>query len=204
MAKRSACIFCRRRDIPLSKEDVLAKWIAREYGKSVFMQITSRNTGAVRVAKNNLGFISKTPCERCNNGWMSRLEKEAQPIIVKMMRAASFLITTSEKLTLARWILKTAIMYELTQPDARYFNATDRYNLFKSLLLPPSTLIFAAQFISRSRLQNSFATGVKTRTSRPPLAVKHDNNLLEVDAFTATFVIEAFAIQIFTLRRPPK
>src|SRR5256885_10757883 len=111
------CIFCRRNDSEPSKEDVLAKWIAREWPrgkKSRFRYQTGRfgtsSPDAVWENVGNLGVVTKGPCKRCNNGWMSVLEEKAKPILKPLMRGEASTITTDQKLWIARWTIKTVIM----------------------------------------------------------------------------------------------
>lgn len=48
-------------------------------------------------------------CQDCNNGWMSRLEA-AQPILIPLIdrRRPIASLTTEEKLTVSKWVAKTA------------------------------------------------------------------------------------------------
>ncbi|CAM4299790.1 hypothetical protein KIPE111705_46905 [Kibdelosporangium persicum] len=54
----------------------------------------------------------KIVCANCNNGWMSRLEQDAKPLLVHLFRAHGRLIPIEEdaQITLARWAYKTAVV----------------------------------------------------------------------------------------------
>src|SRR5882724_3160928 len=94
MPEYSTCIFCNQNDSKPSREDVLARWIAREFPN------TRWNVRRVKfpmgdpenpqsedkfVTHGNLGMISRAPCERCNNTWMSALESGVKPILAPLM-----------------------------------------------------------------------------------------------------------------------
>lgn len=55
-------------------------------------------------------FVSGRVCAGCNNGWMSDLETEAKPILIRLIADPSELSSLSEheRHTVARWTLKTA------------------------------------------------------------------------------------------------
>jgi hypothetical protein len=64
-------------------------------------------------------------CQRCNNGWMSELEKSIKPILGPMLRGWPTRITTDSQRLLSRWIEKTVLVYEFETPANMV--ATDDY-----------------------------------------------------------------------------
>jgi hypothetical protein len=62
-------------------------------------------------------FGSKKVCRDCNNGWMSRLESEAKPLILGLMHQKTHLLglTDEARVTLSRWAVKTAFMISVVQ-----------------------------------------------------------------------------------------
>jgi hypothetical protein len=57
----------------------------------------------------------KVVCEPCNNGWMSRLETEAQPFILDLLAGAGVLGAYGLQV-IGRWAVKTAMMFEFQHP----------------------------------------------------------------------------------------
>jgi hypothetical protein len=55
-------------------------------------------------------------CEDCNNGWMSRIENEAKPILVKMLKGKSFVLDKKSQAKLATWALKTMLVFNHGNP----------------------------------------------------------------------------------------
>ncbi len=57
-------------------------------------------------------FVSGRVCAGCNNGWMSDLETEAKPILIRLIADPRVLpsLSEAERHTVARWTLKTAVV----------------------------------------------------------------------------------------------
>lgn len=51
-------------------------------------------------------------CDKCNSGWMSRLEQAVRPILIPLIEGqrSVLALSASERLLLARWTAKTAYM----------------------------------------------------------------------------------------------
>lgn len=60
-------------------------------------------------------YTVKAVCGSCNNGWMSRLENHARSILTAMASGVVRL-TNVERKVLARWVTKTLIMWDHTNP----------------------------------------------------------------------------------------
>jgi hypothetical protein len=199
-AEYPECIFCSKHNQP-SKEDVLAKWIAREFpdrDKSRFEIRKGRFDDASWPdrqfeAVGNLGSITKGPCIPCNNGWMSALESRVRPILVPLMRGESRALAKPQLSVIAQWAVKTALMYEYMRytEEARYFTAEHRTALYKSLAIPPNTRVFAARYVGDSATyqiggQIPHFPGAKIR------------------AHSSTIAIKQFAVQVFSFRWLPE
>lgn len=78
-------------------------------------------------------------CETCNNGWMSRLETAAQPLLVSMIQGAESVILDAEnQRTVTAWATKTAMVFEhtLSLPTADIYWSAEERAAFRS---PPHT-----------------------------------------------------------------
>jgi hypothetical protein len=52
----------------------------------------------------------KDVCERCNTGWMSRLEASARPILTPIILGTSVTLRVTDQPVLAAWVLKTSLV----------------------------------------------------------------------------------------------
>jgi hypothetical protein len=117
----------------MSKEHVWPQWMKR--GTAVQPTQVTRILGVAQTGPTELtentnivthknGSVLTTRvrevCADCNNGWMSHLETDVQPLIRRLaVRSYPFGVTTlapNEAATLSAWAVKTAWMYERATP----------------------------------------------------------------------------------------
>lgn len=108
------CIFCG--DTPTTREHIFPAWAARlveDAGPVAHSKLSERQgeppdsrtwpqapfTQTVRVV-----------CAQCNNGWMSRIESDAEQILRPMLTGFGRSMHGPAQEALARWALKTAIV----------------------------------------------------------------------------------------------
>jgi len=105
-----------------SREHVLAQWIRDEIEKpTLTYKHYLRNEGEVTShllrdhGLNNLAV--KIVCSGCNNGWMSRLEESAKPLVIGLMNQQTSLLQLSSRarITVSKWAAKTAFMIASAQ-----------------------------------------------------------------------------------------
>lgn len=207
------CIFCRKNDSEPSKEDVFARWIAREWPghkKAKFNTVGGRfgddgkpmeHADIVEYGSvGNMGLLTHGPCKRCNNTWMSDLENAAKPIMKPMMHGVDSTLTTDQQLILTKWAVKTAIMYEYREsqlrPKERYFKPVDRLALFERRAIPDQTYLFIGHYIGSYALWTSNAD--------IPLNIHFDGTRSDFPAYSFTFAVGHLAFQLFTFRWPVK
>ena len=201
MSNYRTCAFCLKNDSRPSREDVFAKWIAREFPGDEAWSAFEYETGQLRgKSRKIVGLICKRVCERCNYGWMSKLEDKAKPILLPLMHARKTTLSADDQLLLARWFIKTANTYDLTAKRKRecYFTADERHSLMNSLSLPPDTGIFIAQY--RGTIGNIIALESHMAPTRETLPKEHEQ-LLDTHGYAGTFVIKHLALQVFSFRR---
>ena len=197
-----SCIFCRQTDAPPSKEDVFAKWIAREWpdgAKSQFV-IEGGRTGQEFDekwgAKGNMGIVVTKPCERCNNGWMSRLEGRAIPILKPLLWGRATSLQIEDQLVIARWMVKTTMMYEFfRRRSPRFFQPKQRLEFFKHQSIPSRTMIWIGHYVGG---RDAWFID----TSDIPLDLSVEGSTVRGYAYSATFTIGQLALQIFAHRWP--
>jgi len=146
MPTKITCNFCGRRG-PRAKEHIWPDWLLRHLGLE---ESTMANThlaiagGAIsRRVQSASSMVYGCVCAACNNGWMSRLETLAKPILVELISSASSkeVLLGEEAEALAQWTFKTAIVrnagtnYRSIVPPAHY-----RY-LYEKKGIPPGVYV---------------------------------------------------------------
>jgi hypothetical protein len=120
MVNTSTCLFCKRKinNKNKSKEHIIADWLLEYLNiQDALIRPTIYNPF---MDKNTLGrnphpmseFKEGRVCAKCNNGWMSELESETMEILKQLMsgRILPKQLSETEKLTIAKWSFKTAIV----------------------------------------------------------------------------------------------
>jgi hypothetical protein len=137
----SGCLFCGRPwgEVRRSDEHVLPRWMRRYESGLLKASHTAYSAGFdlddqarefvelptfLTTKKSSLLTLkTREVCTDCNNGWMSRLEVAARPLIRQVAEAARtgepLSLAADEAKTLAIWCQKTATTYELTSDRPR-------------------------------------------------------------------------------------
>lgn len=101
------------RELPAERMSHVAGFGTTLSGQSFIELPTVTTTNKASV----LHVITREVCQDCNNGWMSRLEQTAKPLILSLVDAARdgtlLELNTEQRRILATWAQKTAITNEL-------------------------------------------------------------------------------------------
>jgi hypothetical protein len=138
---RDGCLFCGRPwgEARRSDEHVLPQWMRKhetdllkssQAGYSAGFDLDDQarefvELPALLTTKKSslLALKTREVCIDCNNGWMSRLEQAARPLIRRLAEAAQtsqpLALTVKEAKVLAVWCQKAATTYELTSDRPR-------------------------------------------------------------------------------------
>jgi hypothetical protein len=94
-----------------------------------------------------LSFKAKVVCgQHCNGGWMSRLERDARPFLVSMIRGNGRSYYDHGRELIAYWALKTAMMIDFAQePDLRCVPLSDYPALYQAQAVLPNTFVWLAK-----------------------------------------------------------
>ena len=126
MTEPRTCMFC---DSPAStKEDAWPLWIVRRFPAPLAVTVEAERKGVSLSPWRQTGFFAKvrSVCASCNNGWMSRLETEAKPAIEKVLSNDELILTEPERELIARWVLKTAMVFEAVGGKGWFYSAAER------------------------------------------------------------------------------
>lgn len=120
MKETEFCVFCGA--TPTNIEHVWPKWIGRYLGRTKTRFLNRTSTGTDRMFDGfSLTDRAKVVCEKtCNGGWMKALEDEASPVLKRMFdeKLSIRLASGDAQLSIARWVLKTAMMVQYTQEQS--------------------------------------------------------------------------------------
>jgi hypothetical protein len=203
MARYPHCIWCRRTDSPPSKEDIFAKWIAREWPdkKHSHFEVVGGTSGqtpdrAFR-AKGNMGLVTHGACESCNNGWMSAMETAVAQHLKPLMRGEPTVLDSAARLVITRWTLKTTVMYEYFMshahgPRERFFKPADRRAFFEYRIIPAHLFLFAGHHVGRNSLW------VSDRSS--PQTIKFEDSPDQCPGYSITFSVGQLVLHLFVYR----
>jgi hypothetical protein len=198
MSEYPFCEFCGLNDSPPDKEELVAKWIAREFPDAKW-SITKFSTGRQFTTQNHFGLTTRKVCRRCNNRWMSDLESKAKQVLAPMIHGNELLLDPNDQLTIAKWAMKSTIVYEIHDDREEYFfNRDDCHRLFASGSMPLNdTAIYLAYFDDPTPGQVRL-----TETRRKGLpAADERGQFPEIEIYCTTFAIKHFAMQVITLHR---
>lgn len=108
-----SCIFCGKEG-NLSKEHLWPAWLGKMYPrkgdeKHTLVSQTSMNKSLLRnTVYERLGHLfslkNRVVCCDCNNGWMSEVEDDTKPIILKMLNGPKLKISNAELKQLSFWV----------------------------------------------------------------------------------------------------
>jgi hypothetical protein len=119
-----SCAFCPN---PAdSREHIWPDWLRRredirEALPHVFAEQREASAPVITRAYRDQPYKMKArfTCGECNNGWMSRLEQDAEQILSVMLAGRARAMHSSQRARLAAWAFKTAVVFDYPAPHAR-------------------------------------------------------------------------------------
>jgi len=149
------CVGCGKpfTDVGRSREHILAQWLADEVEQpdltlKQYRHSEDRTENELLRSHDLRSFVIKNVCATCNNGWMSRLEGRAKPLLLDLMnmRASLLQLSSDDRTTLSAWAIKTAFMIASAQQSINSLP----WHLFRRLAgepqtVPPECIVLAAQ-----------------------------------------------------------
>lgn len=138
--KKGRCVFCE--GTGLTKQHVIPDWL-KEYfphnekdkriQKLVYHEFVNDSAiirPKVCVKPGHLGTNKiRNVCNVCNNGWMSKLEKEVKPLVIQLIQGNINGINKEKQSLLSRWIMLVNIMIEYTDVTTMAIPKEDRIKI---------------------------------------------------------------------------
>ena len=139
--------MCDARDVPRAAEHVYPRWLLARLGAA-----GHTFGGGVRADDLTVAEV----CASCNTGWMSGLEVSFRSVAFEQPRRGPLVETT--QLILARWFVKTAVLFHALAGSADRIPETDRHALRRGL---PETFSvrLARQPHAAARIDRALRTG---------------------------------------------
>lgn len=151
------CIFCQGRASTL--EDIWPQWLTKQFPLSdiSFMQaeLGGRNLGKWRNKTPKL-LQARCMCEKCNGGWMSKLEGQAKPIIKAILDNHVKTVDVSSQAIIAVWAVKTAMTLEAVKLQNKWFYTNDERRGLRILsAIPEGTFVWIAKCVNQPNIYSA-------------------------------------------------
>ncbi len=175
------CVFCNCKGHK-SKEHLWPRWMHRYLpleGNGENVREVSEHKWKDQVASKQLrrqGNLVTTKfrvvCKSCNSGWMSELENEVKPLLVKILNSEKVALDKNAQNLLARWVSVKVIVGEHAESDIYVTPLVDRVLLRSENKIPEYYAIFIGcheHQSSSSWLRISQTLAVSEEGPNPPL-----------------------------------
>ncbi len=149
----SSCIFCGGQ--PLTREHIWANWF-RAYlprtlpfyhsGRIVLNEDNTQTHSSKKIAGDPKSRKLRIVCNKCNNDWMSELQRATKPILIKLLHRQQISLTELRQRQLATWVAMTVICAEYLQPASVSIPVTARRWLFTKRTPPDNMRIWIGAF----------------------------------------------------------
>jgi hypothetical protein len=163
------CLMCGNPLIARAREHVFPQWLLEHLGirdervRGIHWKHNGTGFEEKPVSLREMDYASMTEgrvCATCNQGWMSQLEDNARPLLIKMIDGSCKIgsLKDSETALLGRWAAKTSYMLNSSANFNLRVPETHRQILRNGDLIPSNVAVVATQHIPTERshwVQNS-------------------------------------------------
>lgn len=145
------CIFCGQRR-PRAREDIISNWLSDELGGVGVIEThhvavyEGRKPRAWRTTSGSMATL-KFPdvCVDCNGTWMSVLEEDTKPSILRLMNGEAHTVRYAERRRLAAWAQLKALTLDawcgVQYDGVRHLPPRLSYEFYESRQPLPNTLV---------------------------------------------------------------
>jgi hypothetical protein len=196
---RTFCLFCPNKAD--SREHLFPDWLNEVLG---YVEPTYLFLGKKRGWRSDKPATHKlrVVCEVCNTGWMSGIERAAQPILTPMILGQPRHLTIDEQRTIATWAFSRTVVGEQLSRSNVAIPEADRLWLRDHHEPPPHARVFAAGTDGRWWLPGSGRVGNVHFSATKMIAnldQTHISPALAKDAlvgYSATILVRHLALQV--------
>lgn len=161
------------------------KWTEKIDSKSVKRQ-GKLSTKKIRVV-----------CGKCNSGWMSNLENQAKPTLVRIFKEEKFVMGRTEQENLSRWIATKVIVGEHAEKNIEVTPKKDRESLMSDKKIPEYFAIYIGKHSHEhdtAWLRTSMVLALSPEGPNPDLKG------LQRNAQTVAFICGPLFVFVFSVR----
>ena len=163
------CIFCG--GPANSKEDVWPCWMtARFIAPGTMEQERGPDLRMTSWRVDRPELIVKRVCKTCNNGWMSRLQSRAKPVIERLWDEPQVTLDLHDCKALSLWAVMTSMMLQTFDESDRWlYTDYDRTLMWHELRIPSFVGISIANCIGHTETYSAgrTMTGAALENQRP-------------------------------------
>lgn len=164
MQFKQICIFCGHNKNRLSNEHVFAEWLheyiprtATSYSYKVLKHDWDEDTKSFKTTKirdidrNGDPHTQKlrVVCHFCNNGWMSRLQNTAKPVLVPFIKEHKEQILPDDILVIVRWVTMFSMVIEYRHRNSVIFTEEQRAAFKASTAIPENLVIAVGRYVGK-------------------------------------------------------
>jgi hypothetical protein len=168
---KKLCVFCQRSGVTMSQEHVFSKWLNHIFTGGPepcrFRKFFIPQDGKIGILESrdwtagpdDTMLTFGRVCKECNEGWLSRLETEAAPVLKPLIAGdRQVVLSVPDQLVILRWTMKTGLMFDILRPAAfpPFFTANDRLSMTKDEFAFVPVVFLAPLFGSKSGLGSYF------------------------------------------------
>ncbi len=197
MTRVGTCGFCGKRGV--NKEHVWPDWLRKlvlksrtAIGQKHFAIEVERSGELRRFSTSTLESTVHMPCAECNSSWMSEMEGAARLFMADMVSpGAKTVLGRDRQITLARWAVKTAMVFEFVAKPAPYFTWEERLRFKNERDIPQSTFVWTGRY---DATQPAHALQHRIGQRRSDASITH--------AYSFSLTAGFLAVQVFSFRGP--
>lgn len=156
--KLRLCVFCGN---PVqgqkSDEHIFPQWLQKHLGiknqqLSNTLYAVSGETSSVRRHTFH-GHVSGLVCERCNSGWLSKLEEQAKPLLIPLVDGTcTGQINWRDCQIIAFWIFKTCLTLHSASQIDKFIPAEHYKAVYERRAIPKGVVIAISNFQGKNDL----------------------------------------------------
>lgn len=114
---------------------------SEQYGT---LDLTTGGIREFRPGRTPFDETVRVVCHECNNGWMNRVDQDAEPAVLALFNGTPFLFTADNSRQVASWACKVTLMRAHQNAEIG-IAAEDFHWLFEHRVPPPNWVVFLGQ-----------------------------------------------------------
>jgi hypothetical protein len=162
------CIFCGKP--AKSKEDIWPCWLTQRFIAPGTMEMeVGPELQMKKWRVNRPHLVVKCVCGACNNGWMSRLQSRAKPIIERLWDHAEVTLDLHDCKSLSLWAVMTSMTLQTFDEQNNWlYSEEERTLMWYEQQIPPFIGVWIANCIGHAEMYSSgrTMTGTSQETQR--------------------------------------